>query len=141
MTIKDIFIKRLSMILLTSQLIGGMMVIPIFLNTEITINYFLLIFLMNSSFSIVSWILNIIFSVFFIQPLKSLLWKWLASTLCLILLMSSLHPITQNLINLGIQNIWLFRVIAITFMNTSIFSINTMVDTLESKRQLEGENN
>lgn len=141
MTIKDIFIKRLSMILLTSQLIGGMMVIPIFLNTEITINYFLLIFLMNSSFSIVSWILNIIFSVFFIQPLKSLLWKWLASTLCLILLMSSLHPITQNLINLGIQNIWLFRVIAITFMNTSIFSINTMVDTLESKRQLEDENN
>jgi two-component system LytT family sensor kinase len=141
MTIKNIILKRLPIILLTSQMFAVVIVIPVFINTNITTHHFLLILLMNISFGIISWILNIIFSVFFIQRLKSLWWKWLTSTLCIILLLSSLHPITQNLFTIAIKNVWVFRALCLTFMNTIFFFTNTLIDTIETKRQLEGEIN
>lgn len=39
-----------------------------------------------------------------------------------------------------IQNLWLFRALGITFLNSIYFVFNTLVDTLESKLQLEIEN-
>jgi two-component system LytT family sensor kinase len=141
MTIKNIILKRLSIILLSSQAFGVLVITPIFFNSVQTKHNFLLIFLMNISFGIICWMLNIIFSVFFIRRLKSLWWKWLASTLCIISLMSLLHPITQNLFTIGIKNVWLFRALGLTLMNAVIFFINTLMDTIETKRHLEDENN
>ena len=141
MTIKNIILKRLPIILITSQVFGVMTIMPLFLKTELTTRNFLLILLMNISFTIISWVLNITFSVFFIQPLKSMWWKWLASTLCIILLMSLLHPITQNLFTIAIKNVWLFRALGLSFMNAIIFVTNTLIGTVETKKHLEGEIN
>jgi two-component system LytT family sensor kinase len=55
--------------------------------------------------------------------------------------MSLLHPITQNLFTIGIKNVWLFRALGLTLMNAVIFFINTLMDTIETKRHLEDENN
>lgn len=139
--IKNIFIKRLSIILITSIVGGFMIAISLFLNSEMTINHFLLVILMISSFAMVSWSLNITFSVYFIQPIKSLWWKWLASTICLILLMTSFHSTTQYLFSMPFRNVWFFRMLSMTFINTIIFSINMMFDINETKLRIEDENN
>lgn len=140
MTIKDKIIKRLPIILLTSLAFGLLIIVPIFFNANGRIEYMLLILFMNISFSIISWILNITFSVYFIQPINSVAWKWLASTFCLLLLMTSLHSITKKMFSIPIQNLWLFRALGLTFSNSIYFVFNTLVDTLESKLQLEIEN-
>ncbi len=140
MTTKDKIIKRLPVILLTSFAFGLLIIVPIFFNANGTIEHILLILLMNISFSIISWILNITFSVYFIQPINSVAWKWLVSTFCLILLMTSLHSTTKKMFTIPIQNLWLFRALGITFLNSIYFVFNTLVDTLESKLQLEIEN-
>lgn len=139
--IKNIFIKRLSIILITSIVGGFMIATSLFLNSEMTINHFLLVILMISSFAMVSWSLNITFSVYFIQPIKSLWWKWLASTICLILLMTSFHSTTQYLFRMAFRDVWFFRMLSMTFINTIIFSINMMFDINETKLRIEDENN
>lgn len=140
MTIKDKIIKRLPIILFTSLAFGLLIIVPIFFNANGTIDHILLILFMNISFSIISWILNITFSVYFIQPINSVAWKWLASTFFLLLLMTSVHSITKKMFMIPIQNLWLFRALGLTFSNSIYFVFNTLVDTLESKLQLEIEN-
>ena len=140
MTTQDKIIKRLPIILLTSLVFGLIIIVPVFYNGNGTIDLLLLILFMNVSFSISSWLLNITFSTAFIQSLNSLWWKWLASTLCLILLMTLLHPMTKEMFAIPIQNLWLFRALGLTFLNSIYFVINILIDTLETKIQLESEN-
>jgi len=141
MTIKNIIRKRLTIILVTSHIFGLMIIMPIFVNTNLSTGNFLVILLMNISFTIISWLLNITFYVLFIQRLKSFWWKWLASTLCIILLMSLLHPITKNLFTISIKNVWLFRALGLFFMNSIIFVTNTLIGTVETRTRLQEENN
>lgn len=141
MTIKNIIQKRLTNILVTSHIFGLMIIMPIFVDTNLSTGNFLVILLMNISFTIISWLLNITFSVLFIQQLKSFWWKWLASSLCILLLMSLLHPITKNLFTISIKNVWLFRALGLFFMNSIIFVTNTLIGTVETRTRLQEENN
>jgi len=138
MTIKNTIIRRLPTILLTSQIFSLIIITPVFLNTELKLSNYLLILVINITFGITSWMLNIIFSA---QPFKSMFWKWLASSVCLILLLSSIHPITKNLFTINIKNVWGFRALGLTFMNSIVFFINTLIDVLETKKRLETLNN
>jgi len=139
--IKNILIKRLSIILITTIAGGFMIATPIYLNSGMTINQYLLTILMLSSFVMVSWSLNITFSVYFIQAIKSIWWKWLFSTICLILFINSFHSITRYFfIHMAFPDMWLFRVLVITLLNTVVFSFNMMADIQETKLKIEDEN-
>ena len=141
MTIKNIILKRLTIILSTSLGIGLLILVPVVLTTDTTNNFYLLVLLKFCSHGLISWTLNIVFSVYFIQSLKSNLWKWLASTICLILYLSLLHLISENLFIIKIYNFLYFRVLNVICINTLIFAINMWLNTFDTKLQLEGENN
>ena len=97
MTIKNIILKRLTIILSSSLFMGLLTLIPVIINTDTTIIRYFYVFLIFFLLGLVSWISNIVFSVFFIQSLKSQLWKLLASTIFLNLCMYSSHLIFNNL--------------------------------------------
>ncbi|MDP1813595.1 MAG: histidine kinase [Leadbetterella sp.] len=141
MTIKNIILKRLPIILSTSLGIGLLILVPVVLTTDSTVNLYLLALLKYFSHGLISWTLNIVFSVFFIQSLKSDLWKWLASTICLILYLTSLHFISENLFIIRIHNFLYFRVLNVTCINTIIFAVNIWLNTFDTKLQLEDEIN
>jgi LytS/YehU family sensor histidine kinase len=117
MTIKNIILKRLTII-----------------------RYFY-VFLIFFLLGLISWISNIVFSVFFIQSLKSQLWKWLASTIVLNLCMYSSHLIFNNLFIIKTPSFWYFRMLGVISFNTAIFTINMLINSFETKLQLENENN
>jgi two-component system, LytTR family, sensor kinase len=81
------------------------------------------------------------FLFFFIQSLKSQLWKWLASTIVLNLCMYSSHLIFNNLFIIKTPSFWYFRMLAVICFNTAIFTINMLINSFETKLQLENENN
>ena len=141
MAIKNIILKRLPIILSTSLGMGLLILVPVVLTTDATFYLYLLALLKYFSHGLISWTLNITFSVFFIKSLKSHLWKWLASTICLILYMLSLHLISENLFIIRIHNFLYFRVLNVTCINTVIFAINMWLNTFDTKLQLEYENN
>ena len=141
MTIKNIILKRLPIILSTSLSIGLLILIPIVLTTDTTINRYLFVLLKFFLHGLISWTSNIVFSVFFIQSLKSHLWKWLASTICLIIFVSSLHLISEKFFIIRTPNFWYVRVLNVTSINTIIFTINMWLNTFDTKLQLEDENN
>ena len=90
---------------------------------------------------LISWTTNIVFSVFFIQSLKSQLWKLLASTIFLNLCMYSSHLIFNNLFIVKTPSFWYFRMLVVFCFNTAIFTINMLINSFETKLQLENENN
>ncbi len=141
MTIKNKILKRLPIILSTSLGIGLLILIPIVLTTDSIINRYLFVLLKLFSHGLISWTLNIVFSVYFIQSLKSHLWKWLASTSCLILYVSSLFLISDFFFIIRTPNFWYVRVLNVTSINTIIFTINMWLNTFDTKLQLEDENN
>ena len=141
MIIKNIILKRLPIILSTSIGIGLLILLPVILTTDTTFYFYLLAFLKFFSHGIVSWTLNITFSVFFIQSLKSQLWKWLASTIVLNLCMYSSHLIFNNLFIIKTPSFWYFRMLGVISFNTAIFTINMLINSFETKLQLENENN
>jgi len=141
MTIKNIILKRLSIILSTSAGIGLVILLPVVLTTDTTFKLYLLAYLKFFSHGLISWTLNIVFSVFFIQSLKSALWKWLASTICLILYLSSLHFISEDLFIIKTYNFLYFRILNVASINTVIFVINIWLNTFDTKLQLENEYN
>jgi two-component system LytT family sensor kinase len=98
-------------------------------------------FLKFFSHGLISWTLNIVFSVFFIQSLKSPLWKWLASTICLIIYLFLLHLISEDFFIIKTYNFLYFRVLNVASINTVIFVIHIWLNTFDSKLQLEDENN
>jgi two-component system LytT family sensor kinase len=140
-TIKNKILKRLPIILSTSLGIGLLILIPIVLTTDSIINRYLFVLLKLFSHGLISWTLNIVFSVYFIQSLKSHLWKWLASTSCLILYVSSLFLISDFFFIIRTPNFWYVRVLNVTSINTIIFTINMWLNTFDTKLQLEDENN
>jgi sensor histidine kinase YesM len=140
-TIKNKILKRLPIILSTSLGIGLLILIPIVLTTDSIFNSYLFVLLKLFSHGLISWTLNIIFSVYFIQSLKSHLWKWLASTSCLILYVSSLFLISDFFFIIRTPNFWYVRVLNVTSINTIIFTINMWLNTFDTKLQLEDENN
>lgn len=118
-----------------------MIATPVYLNTEMTINHYLLMIVMISSFVLVSWTLNITFSVYFFQEIKSIWWKWLFGTICLILLITAFHSITRYFfIRMVFPDMLVFRAIVITLFNTVIFSFNMMAEINEIKLRIEDEN-
>jgi two-component system LytT family sensor kinase len=141
MTFQEIIKKRLPIILLTTPVIGLMIATPIFLSTGTPIAKLPWVALMISVLSLVSWLLNITFFLFFPAKFRAFFWKWLASTICMIAAVSSLHFITINLVSFQTQYVWLIRSVNITAVNTIIFIINMLIDTRETKLQLENENN
>lgn len=139
--IKNIFIKRLAIILITIILGGLMIATPAYLNSEMTINHYLSTILMISSFVLVSWSLNITFSVYFIQAVKSIWWKWTFSTICLILVFSAFHSITRHFFfRMAFPDLLLFRVLVITLVNTVVFSFNMMAEINDTNLKIEDEN-
>lgn len=141
MTIENIILKRLPIILITSLSIGLLILIPVVLTTDTTIYQYLLVLLKFFSHGLISWITNIVFSVFFIQSLKSLFWKWFASTICLIIYLTSLHLISDFFFIIRIHNFLYFRLLNVICINTIIFSVNTWLNTFDSKLELEYEIN
>ena len=101
----------------------------------------MLAFLKFFSHGLISWTLNITFSVFFIQSLKSPLWKWLVSTICLFIYVSSLYLISKDFFIIRTPNFHYVRLLNVTSINTVIFAINMWLNTFDNKLQLEDENN
>ncbi len=120
---------------------GLLTLIPVIINTDTTIIRYFYVFLIFFLLGLISWISNIVFSVFFIQSLKSQLWKWLASTIVLNLCMYSSHLIFNNLFIIKTPSFWYFRVLGVISFNTAIFTINMLINSFETKLQLENENN
>lgn len=142
MVFKEIVKKRAKIILLTIPAIGLMIATPIFLSTGGSPTSKLpWVVLMISVLSLLSWFINIVFSIYFSSKIGVLFWKWLISTLLMIAAVSLLHFITIDVFSLPTQYIWLIRIVNITAVNTIIFIINMLIDTLETKLQLEEENN
>jgi two-component system LytT family sensor kinase len=141
MTIKNIILKRLPIILITSLGIGLLILLPVVLTTDTTFYFYLLALLKFTSHGLISWTLNIVFSVFFIRLLKSALWKWLASTICLIIYLFLLHLISEDLFIIKTYNFLYFRILNVASINTVIFVINIWLNTFDTKLQLEDENN
>jgi len=141
MIIKNIILKRLPIILITSLGIGLLILVPVVLTTKTTFNRYFFVFSIFIFLGLISWILNIVFVVFFIQSLKSYLWKWLVSTICLILCMYLSHIIFKDLFIIKTRNFGYFRVLGVICFNTAIFTINMLINSFETKLQLENENN
>ena len=141
MTIKNIIQKRLTIILSSSLFMGLLTLIPVIINTHTTIIRYFYVFLIFFLLGLISWITNIVFSVFFIQSLKSQLWKWLASSIFLNLCMYSSHLIFNNLFIIKTPSFWYFRMLAVICFNTAIFTINMLINSFETKLHLELENN
>ena len=141
MTIKNLILKRLPIILITSVGIGLMILTPVVLTTDTTINRYFSVFSIFFILGVISWITNIVFSVFFIQSLRSYLWKWLASTICLVLCLYLSHLIFENLFIIKTPSFWYFRMLAVICFNTAIFTINMLINSFETKFHLEEENN
>jgi sensor histidine kinase YesM len=141
MTVKNIIKSRLTIILITSLSIGILILIPVYLTTNVTFYLYSLALLKFFSHGLISWTLNIVFSVFFIQSLKSPFWKWLASNICLILYLLSLHLISEDLFIIRSYNFLFFRLLNVTCINTIIFAINLWLNTFDTKMQLEYEYN
>lgn len=133
--------KRFPIILLTTPLIGLMIATPIFLSTGTPIVNLPWVVLLISSFSLISWLLNIRFLKNFPTPLNAIFWKWLASTIIMVFLVSMMHTATFNLVTFNTEYVWLIRTVNITAVNTIIFIINMLIETRETKLQLENENN
>lgn len=133
--------KRFPIILLTTPLIGLMIATPIFLSTGTPIVNLPWVVLLISSFSLISWLLNIRFLKNFPRPLNAIFWKWLASTIIMVFLVSMMHTATFNLVTFNTEYVWLIRTVNITAVNTIIFIINMLIETRETKLQLENENN
>ncbi len=127
--------------LITSPVIGLMIATPIFLSTGTPITNLPFVALIITSFSLVSWLLNILFTKYFPINLNHIFWRWLASTVLLVLLVSAVQSFIKNLVTFRTEYIWLIRSVNITAVNTIIFIINMLIDTLETKLQLENENN
>ncbi|CAN1540459.1 COG2972 Predicted signal transduction protein with a C-terminal ATPase domain [Spirosomataceae bacterium] len=141
MNIKNIILKRLLIILSTSLGIGLLILLPVILTTDTTFFRYLLAFLKFFSHGLVSWTLNITFSIFFIQSLKSPLWKWLVSTICLIIYVSSLYLISKDFFIIKTPNFHYVRLLNVTSINTFIFATNMWLNTFDTKLKLEDENN
>jgi sensor histidine kinase YesM len=141
MTIKNIILKRSPIILITSIGIGLLILTPVVLSTNTTFNRYFSVFLLFFLLGLIGWITNIVFTVFFIQSLKSYLWKWLASTIFLILCTYLSHLIFKNLFIIKTPNFGYFRVLGVICFNTAVFTINMLINSFESKLQLEDENN
>jgi LytS/YehU family sensor histidine kinase len=141
MIIKNIILKRLPIILSTSAGIGLLILLPVVLTTDTTFYFYLLALLKFTSHGLISWTLNIVFSVFFIRLLKSALWKWLASTICLIIYLFLLHFISEDLFIIKTYNFLYFRMLNVASINTVIFVINIWLNTFDTKLQLENEYN
>lgn len=141
MTFSETTKKRLPIILLTTPLIGLMIATPIFLSTGTPIANLPWVALLISSFSLISWLLNITFLKHFPTQLQSIFWKWLVSTIIMILLVSMMHSATFNLVSFNTKYVWLIRTVNITAVNTIIFIINILIETRETKQRLENENN
>jgi len=141
MTIKNIILKRLPIILITSLGVGLLILVPVVLTTDTTINRYFFVFSIFFMLGVISWISNIVFSVFFIQSLKSYLWKWLASTIFLIFCLYLSHLIFENLFIIKTPKFGYFRVLGVIIFNTAIFTINMLINSFETKLQLENENN
>jgi len=141
MTIKNLILKRLPIILITSVGIGLMILTPVVLTTDTTINRYFSVFSIFFILGVISWITNIVFSVFFIQSLRSYLWKWLASTICLVLCLYLSHLIFENLFIIRTPKFGYFRVLCVIIFNTAIFTINMLINSFETKLHLEEENN
>ena len=122
MIIKNIILKRLPIILITSLGIGLLILVPIVLTTETTFNRYFFVFSNFFLLSIIGWITNIVFSIFFIQSLKSYLWKWLASTICLILCMYLSNLIFKNLFIIKTPNFGYFRMLAVICFNIELWN-------------------
>jgi two-component system, LytTR family, sensor kinase len=133
--------KRRSIILLTSPVIGLMIATPIFLSIGIEFIRFPLVLLLITHLSFLSWFLNIYFSQNFPKSFNHIFWKWLASTFCMITLVSSLHSLTILIMTFHAPYFWLIRSVNITAVNTIIFIINILIDTRETAVSLENENN
>lgn len=127
--------------LITSPVIGLMIATPIFLSTGTPITNLPFVALIITSFSLVSWLLNILFTKYFPINLNHIFWRWLASTVLLVLLVSAVQSFIKNLVTFRTEYIWLIRSVNITAVNTIIFIINMLIDTRETKLQLENENN
>lgn len=127
--------------LITSPVIGLMIAMPIFLSTGTPITNLPFVALIITSFSLVSWSLNILFTKYFPVNLNHIFWRWLASTVLLVLLVSAVQSFIKNLVTFRTEYIWLIRSVNITAVNTIIFIINMLIDTRETKLQLENENN
>ena len=141
MIIKNIILKRLPIILITSLGIGLLIILPVILTTDTTFYFYSLALLKFTSHGLLSWTLNIVFSVYFIQSLKSPLWKWLVSTICLIIYLFLLHLISEDLFIIRVHNFLYFRILNVTCINTIIFALNIWLNTFDNKLQLEDENN
>ena len=141
MTIKNIIQKRLTILLSSSLFMGLLTLIPVIINTNTTIIRYFYVFLIFFLLGLISWITNIVFSFFFIQSLKSQLWKWLASSIFLNLCMYSSHLIFNNLFIIKTPSFWYFRMLAVICFNTAIFTINMLINSFETKLHLEEENN
>ena len=141
MTIKNIIQKRLTILLSSSLFMGLLTLIPVIINTHTTIIRYFYVFLIFFLLGLISWITNIVFSIFFIQSLKSQLWKWLASSIFLNLCMYSSHLIFNNLFIIKTPSFWYFRMLAVICFNTAIFTINMLINSFETKLHLEEENN
>lgn len=127
--------------LITSPVIGLMIATLIFLSTGTPITNLPFVALIITSFSLVSWLLNILFTKYFPVNLNHIFWRWLASTVLLVLLVSAVQSFIKNLVTFRTEYIWLIRSVNITAVNTIIFIINMLIDTRETKLQLENENN
>lgn len=127
--------------LITSPVIGLMIATPIFLSTGTPITNLPFVALIITSFSLVSWLLNILFTKYFPVNLNHIFWRWLASTVLLVLLVTAVQSFIKNLVTFRTEYIWLIRSVNITAVNTIIFIINMLIDTRETKLQLENENN
>lgn len=127
--------------LITSPVIGLMIATLIFLSTGTPITNLPFVALIITSFSLVSWLLNILFTKYFPVNLNHIFWRWLASTVLLVLLVTAVQSFIKNLVTFRTEYIWLIRLVNITAVNTIIFIINMLIDTRETKLQLENENN
>lgn len=127
--------------LITSPVIGLMIATPIFLSTGTPLVNLPFVALMITSFSLASWLFNVLFTKNFPANLNHLFWRWLASTILLVALVSVVQSFTKNLVTFRTEYVWLIRSVNITAVNTIIFIINILIDTRETKLQLENENN
>jgi len=141
MTVKNIILKRLPIILSTSAGIGLLILLPVILTTDTTFFRYVVAFLKFFSHGLISWTLNIVFFVYFIKSLKSFFWKWLASNICLLIYLFSLHLISKNLFIIDTPNFLYFRILNVTSINIVIFVVNMWLNTFDNKLQLEDENN
>jgi sensor histidine kinase YesM len=141
MTASENIRRRLGVMFLTSPLIGLMIATPVFLLTQTSIFNLPWIALMISSLSLISWLLNIFLLNFNPIKLNSVFFKWFLSTIFMVLLVSTLHTLTFDLVAFNIKHIWIIRAVNITAVNTIIVIINTLIDTREKKIKLENENN